>query len=197
MRKLINIINENQQPPAILYHGTPTENLILIFKAGYINANECDEGPTGVSWTSEFKVAASFAHADSRDGDLLHSEILFTDNPRFEGVVFEAQSAALGHLEEYDWGEDGEHSEGEWRTKGNVPLSAISKIYMHRRELEQYRDTFLDAQKNYTVKAWDEIDPEYKPHYLQWATEFLTDADRKLLSAMEAILSDPRVVPYA
>jgi hypothetical protein len=199
MRKWMNLFEQEAMVPPVLYHGTTIENLIGIFISGIINHRpDIDEGHHGVSFTSDMKTAMGFANWSSRDGDYLHSEILTVDHPKFNGAVLVAQSSALGRLEPYaedsdspNWTED--MSEHEWRTFGDVPLSAISKVYVDKREIEQYRDTLV-AHQNHIPEPWPEVDPEYWPRHLEWATKFLSDPKR--LAAIEEILTSPSVVPY-
>jgi hypothetical protein len=198
MRKWMNLF-EQEAPPTVLYHGTTIENLISIFMSRIIEHRpDIDEGHHGVSFTSDIRTAKGFAHSDSRDGDYLHSEILNMSHPRFNGAVFVAHSNALGRLEPYaedsdspNWTED--MSEHEWRTFGDVPLSAISKVYVDKREVEQYRDVLL-AHQNHTPKPWPGVDQEYWPQHAKWATDFVREPKR--LAAIEEILKSPMVVSY-
>lgn len=192
MRNWLNLF-EDEVPP-VLYHGTPIENLISIFLAGVIYAREdIDEGHLGVSWTSDLHVAKSFAHSDSRDGDYLHTEILMLPHPTFKGAVLVAHGAALGRLEEYDDGGDGMKSEAEWRTFGDVPISAISGIMVDRAEIEQYRAVLL-AHQDHKTKPWPQMPEENWADHEEWGTKFLTDPKR--MEVIEMLLSSPMLQPF-
>lgn len=187
MRKWMNLLES--EAPDILYHGTPIENVISMLMTGMIHAREeIDKGHFGVSWTSDLTVAKGFAHSDSRDGDLLHTEILQIDQPIQKGAVLVARSSALGRLDEYDDGGDGLKSEAEWRTYGDVPFSAVHQVIVDRRELEEYRATLL-AHRDHEPQSWPEVDPKVWPAHYKWAKDFL--ADPKRLAAIDGLLNGP------
>lgn len=147
MRKWITLL-EDEAPSAILYHGTPIEHLIHILMGGMLVHREgIDDGHAGVSFTSEFEVAQSFAHEETHESSVLYGEFYSPEeNNSLTGTVLSFSSADLGPLEQYHHA--GEDAEKEWRTFGDVPASHIMDIYCVPDEARAWREDYLAARND-------------------------------------------------
>lgn len=189
MRQWIDLV-EHQSMPQVLYHGTMFENLIGIFRHGrIIHRPGVDQGHDGVSFTSDIDVAKAFAHVDAHDSGILYGEILTDHEPNLTGAVIASEPSRLGRLEQYDDG-TGDHLEAEWRTFGDVPVSAISWIAISHFEAEQYRKDYLEARETFDISEREHMAQEWK----DGITAYL--ADDNVLAAIDAILASPLVRPW-
>jgi hypothetical protein len=162
MRKWIALCEEAQRPE-VVYHGTSMEALIGIFQNGKIEHRpNIDRGHNGVSFTSELDVAKMATTHDWHDGSgVLYDEILQDDPPFSGGVILMAKTADLGRIEYYD-DSDGDDLEAEWRTYGDVPLSAISQIAFRKSDFEQYLRDYLEAREEFDPSDYDNRSPDFQ-----------------------------------
>jgi hypothetical protein len=167
-----------------LYHGTPFEHLVGIFMVGrIIHRPGIDQGHHGVSFTTDIEVAKGFANEDAHDSSTLYGEVLGEDENRCRsGCIITCEPARLGKLDRYEHG--GDDLEAEWRTHGDVPLSAISSIALVRSEVEAYREDYLRAGKTFDASA-SHMPDDWKEGMAEWLH------NPKRLAAIDAILANP------
>lgn len=140
-----------------LYHGTNIDNLWLIMKDGKLTSNVHGRdypGPTGVCLSRSLRVASD--HASSWAGNLESSFFeYFGIEARhdFSGTaVFEFDRAKIQQplipFNDFGHGEgDDDGEEEEERVVGDLPLNALSAIYVRKGELEEFLKYAVAAHK--------------------------------------------------
>jgi hypothetical protein len=163
------VISERFGTTEKLYHGSNLDNLWLIMRDGKLTPDAHGRGyagPTGVCLSRSFKVAAD--HAGSWGSQLESSffEWFGYEVPyNFSGTaVFEFARAKItqpiiayndfGHGEHDDNGEEEEE-----RVVGDLPLDALTAIYVRKGEIEQFLELAVQAHKE---KGDTEYDDEFR-----------------------------------
>jgi hypothetical protein len=119
MRQWLNIVENAQKLPPVLYHGTTPYNAALIVLTGQIDENESrdedDHHDYSVSTTEREDVAAWF-----------YDVARAVDQPF--GFVFHIDTSKIAHHMRPFKAETASQDEYEWRVYGDIPLSAVFKI---------------------------------------------------------------------
>jgi hypothetical protein len=157
MRNWINLV-ESFGSTTHLYHGLSIDSMWLVIRHGALDPDINGfghAGPEGVCLSRNIQVAKG--HAESQTENLAYSFFEYFDlGPRpkeLTGVVFEFRRDKITQeIVPFDdfagWGDDsGEGQEEEERVMGQLPLTALTGIYVDPAALHMFLDYATKAFK--------------------------------------------------